>query len=85
LIVSRTQALHASCAAVGLPLNVHGFHPVQVSVKVTISGVRTIDPDESTRIEIRFLTGWADAGTAIAITARPTAAGSRRRLSIVRS
>ena len=63
MTVSVTQGLQLSCAGLGLmPLATHGSQsPTQLLVKVTISGVITIEPDESTITEMRFLTGWARA------------------------
>jgi hypothetical protein len=50
---------------VEVPVAVHPlkFCATQVSGIVTMSGVCSIEPDESTSTEIRFLTGWALAAT----------------------
>ena len=82
-VTARATAVGAAVAvgaglADGLPATLHGFHSAEHrSSEVTISGVSSIEPEESTSTEMRFFTGWAVAGRAC--TTNTTSATSPRR------
>ena len=61
MTVWTTHALQPSCAAVGLPVKVQGFHPAHVWVKVSCGAVWSIDPEVSISTAMRFLIGCAVA------------------------